>query len=270
MALRRALLEGALDDLDLACVIAQQCFVNEYVFDEDAAETIAVERLAEEIAQALARGAGASPSHVAVLAAYRSLHALQDASRLLERTWPAALGPVLALQIAEPRAADALRVGLAAATAIDDPVSRRVQAQYEDNPYPRWIDLPRGTPMPFRAWLARQVPGASVQLPDSQLEILVAGCGTGQEAIETAERHPDARVTAIDLSRASLAYAARKSRERGIANVVYAHADLLNVAALRRRWHVVSATGVLHHMADPLAGWRALVGCLAPTRASPR
>ena len=263
VALRRALLEGAADDLALACVIAQQCFINEYVFAEDEAETAGAERLARDIAQALARGGDVPPSRLAVLAAYRPLHALRDAHRLLERTFPEALRPVLALQIAQPCEAHELRAALPALTPIDDPVSRRVQAQYEDNPYPRWIDLPRAAPMTFGAWLARQVPGAHVDLPDARLELLIAGCGTGQEAIETAERHPDAQVTAIDLSRASLAYAARKSRERGVANVAYAHADLLSLPTLRRQWHVVSATGVLHHLADPLAGLRALVQCLA-------
>jgi 2-polyprenyl-3-methyl-5-hydroxy-6-metoxy-1,4-benzoquinol methylase len=264
-ALRRALLEGTLDDLPLACVIAQQGFINEYVWDEDEAETATVDRLAREAAQALERGVDVSATRIAVLAAYRPLHELNADDRLLEGAWPEALRAVIALQVDEPRRVDALRATVPALTPIRDAVSRRVQAQYEDNPYPRWIDLPRATPVPFAGWLAHQVAGAHVDLPDARpLEMLIAGCGTGQEAIELAERHPDARVTAIDLSRASLAYAAFKSRERGVTNVEHAQADLMELPALGRRYDVVSAGGVLHHLADPLAGWRALVECLRP------
>ena len=46
--------------------------------------------------------------------------------------------------------------------------------------------------------------------------MLIAGCGTGQHAIETAQRFPAARVLAIDLSLTSLAYALRKTREIGV------------------------------------------------------
>ena len=42
------------------------------------------------------------------------------------------------------------------------------------------------------------------------LDILIAGCGTGQHAILTTQQHEGARMLAIDLSRASLAYAAAK------------------------------------------------------------
>ncbi len=43
------------------------------------------------------------------------------------------------------------------------------------------------------------------------VDVLIAGCGTGQHAIETAQRFSGARVLAIDLSLTSLAYAKRKT-----------------------------------------------------------
>jgi SAM-dependent methyltransferase len=48
-------------------------------------------------------------------------------------------------------------------------------------------------------------------LGKSQIDILIAGCGTGQHAIETAQRFAGANVLAIDLSLGSLAYARRLS-----------------------------------------------------------
>src|SRR5206468_3479419 len=44
-------------------------------------------------------------------------------------------------------------------------------------------------------------------------DILIAGCGTGRQAIDAAQRFHGARVLAIDLSLGSLSYAKRKTRE---------------------------------------------------------
>jgi len=96
-------------------------------------------------------------------------------------------------------------------------------------------------------------------------EILVAGCGTGRNAVETAQRFKHARLLAVDLSRASLAHAARKSRdaiEKGA--VDYAQADVLELGSIGRRFDLIEAVGVLHHLADPFEGWRVLLSLLKP------
>jgi SAM-dependent methyltransferase len=69
---------------------------------------------------------------------------------------------------------------------------------------------------------------------------------------------------AIDFSRASLAYARRKTREAGITNLEYGQADILELAALDRQFAVIETVGVLHHLADPEAGWRLLLSLLHP------
>jgi SAM-dependent methyltransferase len=74
-------------------------------------------------------------------------------------------------------------------------------------------------------------------------------------------------VLAIDLSAASLAYAARMAKRYGAGNIAFARADLQSLADIGQRYagrfDVIECTGVLHHLADPLAGWRRLLGCLA-------
>jgi SAM-dependent methyltransferase len=54
----------------------------------------------------------------------------------------------------------------------------------------------------------------------------------------------------------------------GIENVEFARADLQQIGSFGpqfpSRFQVIEAVGVLHHMADPFAGWRALLKCLAP------
>src|SRR5262249_61902411 len=96
------------------------------------------------------------------------------------------------------------------------------------------------------------------------LDILVAGCGTGQHTLEAARRFAGAKVLAIDLSRTSLAYAMRKTRELGLGNIEYAQADILELGSLPRRFDLIEASGVLHHLGDPRRGWRILLSLLRP------
>ncbi len=72
------------------------------------------------------------------------------------------------------------------------------------------------------------------------------------------------RITAVDLSLTSLGYARRKTKELKIANIDYAQADLMELGTIGRTFDVVDASGVLHHLADPFAGWRLLLGLLRP------
>jgi len=65
-------------------------------------------------------------------------------------------------------------------------------------------------------------------------------------------------VLAIDLSVASLAYARRMTDSSGVKNIEYAQADIAELGNLTTRFDAIFAGGVLHHMADPFAGWRIL------------
>jgi SAM-dependent methyltransferase len=156
--------------------------------------------------------------------------------------------------VAEAKAESGLKAGLPCLTPLADGVSAAVAGQYEENPYPRWLSLT--VPEPGSA-LPPGIP------PDA--EVLVAGCGTGRQAVRAGFAYgPAARVTAIDLSRASLAYGMRLARRYGLGNVDFAQADILGLAEWERRFDVIECTGVLHHMADPLEGWRVLAHLLRP------
>jgi SAM-dependent methyltransferase len=95
-------------------------------------------------------------------------------------------------------------------------------------------------------------------------DILVAGCGTGSKAIITALLYPNAKVLALDISLASLAYARRKAREANARNIEFAQADIMNLGSIGRSFDRIEVLGVLHHLADPLAGWRILLSLLRP------
>ena len=82
--------------------------------------------------------------------------------------------------------------------------------------------------------------------------------------LETARRFRGAKVLAVDLSLASLGYASRKTEELGLTNITYAQADILRLGGLDRTFDCIESSGVLHHLAEPLAGWRVLLSLLRP------
>jgi SAM-dependent methyltransferase len=92
----------------------------------------------------------------------------------------------------------------------------------------------------------------------------VAGAGTGQHPIQVALRHPEAEILAVDLSRTSLAYGERMTERLGVRNARFAQADILALGALDERFALIESAGVLHHLADPLAGWAVLRRLLRP------
>jgi len=101
-----------------------------------------------------------------------------------------------------------------------------------------------------------------VQQFSNKPDILIAGCGTGQHALGRASGFRNCNVLAIDLSLTSLSYAKRKTQELGIKNIEYMQGDILKLDQLDREFDIVECVGVLHHMDDPLAGWKVLVGML--------
>jgi len=274
-AIRRGLLQRACeeenqaadgDGLELFCALARQCFLNDYAFALGDTERAALLRLRDRVAAALAAGSAIAPRDLIVIASYLPLHTLPGAPALLSRPWPKSIEPLLQQQIREPLEEAADRNNVPALTPTDNAVSVRVQHQYEESPYPRWTAVPPIAPTTVVHYLRDRLSIVPSSWPETTVgaEILIAGCSTGSHSIDSALRFPKARILAIDISRASLAYARRKSRALGLTNVDYAQADLHELAALNRRFDVIETVGVLHHLADPAAGWRTLLSLLRP------
>jgi SAM-dependent methyltransferase len=213
---RRRMLD---EDLPLPVMnaIARQCFNTEYVFDETEAERA---RIPDELDDERAR------------ARYGAYLPLKEMLRAEE----------------ERR----LAAGIPSISGAQTAVSAKVQAQYEENPYPRWVR----TQSVFSPTKIAGLPAAP--------SVLVAGCGTGQHAIQTARRFAGAKVLAVDISLASLAYAKRKTLELGIDNIEYRQADILALGALDERFDLIDSSGVLHHLEDPFEGWRILASLRKP------
>lgn len=147
----------------------------------------------------------------------------------------------------------------------DDAVTQDVADQYENNPYPRWLDLSPPQTGSMRRGLGSMFSAEELIFFDESFDVLIAGCGTGKQAIQAAYGYGEnAQVFAIDISRASLGYAASKAKDHDLSNLSFALTDLQHLKDSERRFQVIECVGVLHHMHDPLAGWRTLTTLLCP------
>ena len=146
-----------------------------------------------------------------------------------------------------------------------------VRNQYEALPYPpcnpeddrkrlvlTWLeDLPMINHYCF----------AGKQSFQNGFKALVAGGGTGDATIFLAEqlRHTDAQVVHLDMSEASIALAKERAQIRGLSNIRWVHDSLLNLPALAAdlgKFDYINCSGVLHHLADPDLGFKALLSVL--------
>jgi SAM-dependent methyltransferase len=212
-------------------------------------------RDAEPVQLATLRATASTPAAVALLAAFEPLDA-----RTAAIAEAAGLAGLVAAQVAQPRVLALIARELTPATPFEAE-TRLVTDQYETHPYPQWVREPAGTRVPVPAEVQTHLKRTRRFPPR---DVLVAGCGTGQHALTAADRWPGAQLLAIDGSRASLAYAILKTRERRLDRIRFALADLLRVDALETQFDVIEAVGVLHHLADPAQGLGALARTLKP------
>ncbi len=255
---------------EFVCALARQCFYSGYAFFADEEETRRIVIIRDAVEAAL-RDPTASVRSLEpvlrVLALYQSLHTLEGRARILNLPiidWSAAFQPIVNEQLVHRRREREIAVQLSTLTPIADNVSLSVRAHYEENPYPRWVSVPHPKVQTIEALARRLRPDQEIRVRQRPVSILVAGCGTGHHPIQLARKHPDADILAIDLSLASLAYAARMSEWLHISNIKYRQADILELGDLKQRFAIIESCGVLHHLNDPMQGWRVLVNLLEP------
>ncbi len=249
--------------VSLAC----QCFNNEYVYAVSPDEEVALSANEAALRAALdTRAESKLWPQLVVQAMYMPLWQLDRDAQLLSLEMPldADLGELLDRQVRERAEEVALRATIPSFGMSGDPITAAVREQYEESPYPRWINLTYYQPEDFAAAMQRRFPFLGEVELNHPVRILVAGCGTGQHPLQTATRYPNAQVVAIDISYASLAHAARQARRLGVTNIEFRHGDLLRIADLGMEFDVVESVGVLHCLADPLRGLRSLAAVTRP------
>jgi len=248
--------DHAVDDrhLKFYSAVARQCFINEYVYALPETEADRALDLQSALAKAVEDGAPVPALWPIAVGAYFPLHTLPNAEALLDRSWPECVDALIVQQVKEPAQERRIAAAIPVLTGIDGEVSSAVRQQYEESPYPRWVTA--GPPA--------QPAILNDPQPEQVLDVLIAGCGTGLSTIAFARQARAARILAIDLSRASLSYAKRMAQSYGLTNIEFGQADIMRLASIGREFDYIDASGVLHHLADPWEGWRALLSLLRP------
>jgi SAM-dependent methyltransferase len=137
---------------------------------------------------------------------------------------------------------------------------------YTSHPYPPPLtNLDRARDL----WQIENIHRAEWHLfwPDKEYRadfaVLVAGCGTWQAA-KFALTHPRSQVVGIDLSPTSLEHTQALKQKYDLANLDVRSLAIESAAELDQQFDLIVCTGVLHHLADPDAGLRALRSVLKP------
>jgi len=148
-------------------------------------------------------------------------------------------------------------------------VGEEVRDFYERYPYPRPIESLEK----YRTrWQEKQRRHADYHLfwPSEYYKedysILIAGCGTSQAA-KHALRWPEAHVVGIDFSATSVRCTEELKRRYRLGNLQVHRLPIEQVKDLGTSFDQIVCTGVLHHLADPDAGLRALREVLKPNGA---
>jgi len=88
--------------------------------------------------------------------------------------------------------------------------------------------------------------------------VLEAGCGVGSQTVFLAANSPEANITSIDVSEASLAEARNKTSQRGFSNVLFRQADIFNLPFEKESFDHIFICFVLEHLPKPESALSAL------------
>jgi Flp pilus assembly protein TadD/SAM-dependent methyltransferase len=243
------------DDLnEFKIALASQCFLNEYTYRETPEERFIIEKLESEINSEETNETSLDANTILLLSTYRPLNKYKY---FVSKPHNHQLHEVYKEQIDNVLNDQLISKNIQNLTQIKNKVSIKVREQYEENPYPRWVNcgstLPCNSLLSLKKMLNLKINNDSLNLYDN-LDILVAGCGTGKEVITTALRFPNSKILAFDLSKSSLSYGIRKSKELAIKNINFMTGDILELESINQTFDIIESSGVLHHLDKPFDG----------------
>jgi SAM-dependent methyltransferase/tetratricopeptide (TPR) repeat protein len=258
------------DIVKFAIAVMHQCRANEYVWCTNDVEDACIASEAVPL-ENLLHGDVAAGRKFLLISLYKSFFATLGRDidpQALANVRPKALREAVQMHVAEDVDMRVRATRIPTLGVITDKTSRNVAQQYELNPYPRWTSLRVPTEGETRKILGMFFKPNQLTFIDQPYDVLIAGCGTGHQAVYAALDSPNARVTAVDLSASSLAYASKMAERYGTKNIDFIQADIQRLPTIgsqfSSRFQIIECVGVLHHMADPFASWQTLLDCLAP------
>ena len=262
-------LESSMETLCTA--IAIQCFANEYLYSVELDEQVSLQTLKARITIADSSCSPLQPQipiDLSIVAMYEPLAETIWADSLAAMPpdhYSSGFNTLIRLTVSQPLEEKSIKSRIRHLAPLENDVSSAVREQYEQNPYPRWFKLPMRHKTSYHQYLRQLFPQFDPPaFLESAVSVLNAGCGTGQEAAMISQSRLVTDIVGLDLSATSLAHGQRMANLLAIETLCFIQGDILDCSKLDREFAVIESTGVLHHMQDPVAGWRALLDCLQP------
>jgi len=243
--------------------LAIQNYLNGFIHHESKEEKVLIKNLEKEIALEINNNIF-NVNKILCLGSYRSL---QKYPLLGQKTNFTSLKQVTDIHIKNNNIEAEEIKKINYLTNVTDDVSMLVKRQYEENPYPVWevTYLYESKYSIYDYFVKNNLKTDKINMLNSENnDVLIAGSGTGQHAIQSSSRFKNSNVLAIDLSSRSTAYAIRKANELGVNNIKFMIADILDLKKLNKSFTIIESCGVLHHLENPLDGWSELVKKLKP------
>ena len=94
--------------------------------------------------------------------------------------------------------------------------------------------------------------------------VLEVGCGIGAQTFTLSRNSPEASITSVDISAASIAEARRRAFSAGLTNVRFEQADIFNLPFQTESFDHVFVCFVLEHVSRPLEGLNILKEMIVP------
>ncbi len=259
----------------LVAAVCMQNFRNEYVNYVDAEEEETLQQLLVTVAEINASddwNVSDIEGLLLLLGMYYKLYDLPVRDKLLSfpiETWPENLVAVAQTTLFNIQEEMSWLTKVKSIGSIHNETSVKVRSQYEENPYPRWHRLFKAkNKLNYFKYLTSQLNQADNSSFNYKNRvypprILVAGSGTGAHPLNIAANF-ECEITAIDISRRSIAYAMMMQNKYKVDNVDFFQLDILELEQLNATFDAAESCGVLHHMLEPEQGLQSIIKVIKP------
>ena len=245
--------------------LAEQCFLNEYVFFQTEDEGKKIQSLLKKVE----KSNKINELDISILGCYISFSSSVKLKKKLIKynSSNSLVNDLIKIQLKETNQEKEIKKTINTLKNVTNEVSQKVKKQYEENPYPRWRYTYPNIKTHFTNRFENQIRPNLIKYSRidkfNNPNVLIAGCGTGRHLF-IVNNYLNANILGIDLSLSSLAYAKRKIDEAGIKNIEFLQADILDLKKLKKKFDIIECIGVLHHMKEPTNGLKILIDLLEP------
>ena len=241
---------------------AEQCFLNEFIYSESEEEISLLSTLEKKIK----KEKKLCEISTLILSLYKPLNKINYLKINLDKyvSKSKEFNEFLKFVFIDSKLENEISKSLKSLSNFSNKTSKLMKLQYEQNPYPRWRFAARPVQdQNFKLFVESLTKTELNKNYFKHPEILIAGSGTGRQIVELSAFR-NSQICAVDISKDSLVYSIRKTKELKISNIKHYHIDILDLELLKKKFDLIVCTGCLHHMENPEEGLDSLVRVLKP------